>query len=338
MATDWKAEYLYKTFVSRTRRKSHECYIVNAIWQRLYMQGYEIEPVTQKYVRRSDGNGHKFALIDLFFPALDLAIEVDEAYHEKEINQKNDIERQKEILKILLKEKGVETSKIHKLMQLTANEVSPGNMPTFLRINSNTSYDEVEEQIDKIVSKIKDCIDNLENKESVRWLTPAEKRVQYHQKGAITIYDHIYFRSFNEICEVISPENKHKGNGQGYYSGCEAIKNDPEKRMLWYAKLATYNKNGNIKIPSKEGRKGEWINELIDTETLREWNTDPTKLSKSKPDDWLPRVTFLKVKTELGEKGYRFIGIFQRQPKNATDGARIYKRISSSYSWSTADV
>ena len=81
MATDWKAEYLYKTFVSRTRRKSHECYIVNAIWQRLYMQGYEIEPVTQKYVRRSDGNGHKFALIDLFFPALDLAIEIDEAYH-----------------------------------------------------------------------------------------------------------------------------------------------------------------------------------------------------------------------------------------------------------------
>ena len=96
MAKDWKSEYLYKTFASRTRNKKEECYVLNAIWQRLCMQGYEIEPITQKYVRRSDDKGHKFALIDLFFPALNLAIEVDEAHHEDQ--KGDDIERQKEII------------------------------------------------------------------------------------------------------------------------------------------------------------------------------------------------------------------------------------------------
>lgn len=108
MAKDWKSEYLYKAFASRTRNKKEECYVVNAIWQRLCLQGYEIEPITQKYVRRSDDKGHKFALIDLFFPALNLAIEVDEAYHD--VKKDDDLERQKEVIRILLLEKGVKES------------------------------------------------------------------------------------------------------------------------------------------------------------------------------------------------------------------------------------
>ena len=295
MATDWKAEYLYKTFVSRTRRKSHECYIVNAIWQRLYMQGYEIEPVTQKYVRRSDGNGHKFALIDLFFPALDLAIEIDEAYHK--IREDNDTERQKEILRVLFEEKKVD--KIGKLEQVTANEINVEQMPKhFLRINTDVSYNEIETQINSVVNEIKKQVDDKRKTDlhAVRWLNHEEKLIQLQNKGTITTADHIYFKKIPEIWKLIPP--KSKKIRECFFQ----IKNASTPMMLWCPKLALHNQDGDVKAASDSG----WVNELVDEVTIREWNADSSKLPTNDPNHWLPRVTFLWVKTALGDKGYRF--------------------------------
>lgn len=326
MATDWKAEYLYKTFVSRTRRKSHECYIVNAIWQRLYMQGHEIEPVTQKYVRRPDGSGHKFALIDLFFPALDLAIEIDEAYHK--IREEDHQKREQDILRVLFEEKEIEPSKIGKLEQVTANDIGPGKIPkVFLRINTDKPYDKIEEQINDVVEAIKTRIADRKL-ETVRWINPMEKLSQLRKKGKICTSDHIYFNTIEEICDVISPESKR------IRTCFFPLKNTPTPMMLWCPKLALRSKNGDLNPASDSG----WVNELMDDGTIREWNADSSKLSTNDPNHWLPRVTFLRVKTALGEEGYRFIGIFERQPEDDVDGTRLYKRTRDSYSWSTADA
>lgn len=328
MEKDWKSEYLYKTFASRTRNKKEECYVLNAIWQRLYMQGYEIEPVTQKYVRRSDDKGHKFALIDLFFPALNLAIEVDEAHHDDQ--KDDDLERQKEIIRILLQEKGVEESKIGMLEKVTAPEIKPGeNMPKFLRIATDVPYDELEEQINQVVQEIKN---KIHDPETIRWISPEEKMIQLRNKSAISISDHIYFKTINQICDIISPKNRQEGKGA--IRCFVLLKNDPEPKMLWCPQLALHSKNEDAKSASDSG----WINELIDEETLREWHPDPGKLHDKNPTLWLPRVTFLKVKTALGEEGYRFFGIFKRQPEDAPDGARIYKRTKTEYSWPTTNA
>lgn len=328
MEKDWKSEYLYKTFASRTRNKKEECYVLNAIWQRLYMQGYEIEPITQKYVRRSDDKGHKFALIDLFFPSLNLAIEVDEAYHNDKID--DDIERQKEVIRILLLEKGVEESKIGALEKVTASEFKPGkNMPEFLRIHTDVPYDKLEEQINNVVEGIKN---KIHDPEAIRWISPEEKMIQLRNKGAISKSDHIYFKTINQICDIISPENRQEGKGA--IRCFVLLKNDPEPKMLWCPQLALHSKNGDVKAAPDSG----WVNELIDEETLREWHPDPGKLHGKNPNLWLPRVTFLKGKTALGEVGYRFVGIFERQPEDAPDGARIYKRTKTEYSWPTANA
>lgn len=61
---DRKREYLIKT-LSRTKRKDYENYVINAIWHKL--NRLDVQPVTQQYIRRSDG---KYALVDLYFPQI----------------------------------------------------------------------------------------------------------------------------------------------------------------------------------------------------------------------------------------------------------------------------
>ena len=68
-----KKEYLIKT-LSRTKRKDYENYVIGAIWHRL--NNLEIKPVSQQYVKRSDD---KYALLDLYFPQINVGIECDEA-------------------------------------------------------------------------------------------------------------------------------------------------------------------------------------------------------------------------------------------------------------------
>ena len=52
MTATEKREYLIKT-LSRTKRKDYENYVIGAIWHRL--NNLEIKPVSQQYVKRSDG-------------------------------------------------------------------------------------------------------------------------------------------------------------------------------------------------------------------------------------------------------------------------------------------
>ncbi len=87
---DERREYLAHV-LSRTKRKDYENYVVNAVWQRLadpYLQ-----PETQRYVRRDNG----YALIDLYFPAVNVGVECDEAYHLGDWQRKSDKAREEEI-------------------------------------------------------------------------------------------------------------------------------------------------------------------------------------------------------------------------------------------------
>lgn len=76
-----KFEYIAKT-LSRTKRKDFENYVINRIYNDL--NDYDIKPVSQQYVRRPNG---KYALIDLYFPQLNIGIECDEIHH---LNQKEE--------------------------------------------------------------------------------------------------------------------------------------------------------------------------------------------------------------------------------------------------------
>ncbi|MGF3183317.1 AbaSI family restriction endonuclease [Facklamia sp. P12934] len=88
-----KKEYLVRTF-SWTKRKDYENYILNAVWQQ--MNYPQLRPVTQQYVKNGK---NEYYLMDLYFPQLNVGVEVDEAYHKN--NQEKDKLRTLDIMEKL---------------------------------------------------------------------------------------------------------------------------------------------------------------------------------------------------------------------------------------------
>ena len=95
----WKylhyVEQIRKTFnVKKNKKdfriKKHENYVITSFMHDERLR--ELKPLTQHYVPLADKN---YALIDLYYPQIDFAIEVDEPHHLEHINE--DKERQSKI-------------------------------------------------------------------------------------------------------------------------------------------------------------------------------------------------------------------------------------------------
>lgn len=70
-----KLDYIVRS-LSRGTNKKYETYVINSIWNKI--NNSEVEFVTQQYVKDSEGN---IRYIDMYFPQIKFAIEVDEWYH-----------------------------------------------------------------------------------------------------------------------------------------------------------------------------------------------------------------------------------------------------------------
>ena len=86
---NWKYDHLVRQ-IQRTAFKPHESFIIGSLLHDEKL--IDILPLTQFYVKRKDG---KYALIDLYYPQLNLAIEIDEPAHNK--NLQNDSIRQRAV-------------------------------------------------------------------------------------------------------------------------------------------------------------------------------------------------------------------------------------------------
>ena len=82
---NWKYEYLVEQ-LHRTAYKKHEAFIVGNLFNDPELQ--DLKPITQYYARRTDSG---YALLDLYYPQLNIAIEIDESHHEK--NVENDLKK-----------------------------------------------------------------------------------------------------------------------------------------------------------------------------------------------------------------------------------------------------
>jgi len=89
----WKYSYLVEQ-IHRTAYKKHESYIVGSLLHDPRLSS--IKPCTQHYVKRKDGG---YALLDLFYPQINLAVEIDEPHHDG--NKGNDDRRQGDVEKHL---------------------------------------------------------------------------------------------------------------------------------------------------------------------------------------------------------------------------------------------
>lgn len=87
---DWKYDHLIEQ-LHRTVLKRHECFIISSLFHD--EQLVDLLPLTQYYIRRKD-NG-SYALVDLFYPQINLVIEINESHHKN--NKAPDRIRQDEI-------------------------------------------------------------------------------------------------------------------------------------------------------------------------------------------------------------------------------------------------
>lgn len=100
---DWKydhyIEQIRRTFHQKKNKKGfrvkkHENYVITALLHDERLR--DLKPITQHYVPLSDSN---YALIDLYYPQIDFAIEVDEPFHLD--NKDADAERQRRIEELI---------------------------------------------------------------------------------------------------------------------------------------------------------------------------------------------------------------------------------------------
>jgi very-short-patch-repair endonuclease len=291
---DGKTIYLVKT-LSRTKRKDYENYVINAIWQRL--GDNTIEPVSQQYVHNSQSNQYYF--IDLYFPALNIGIECDEAHHLDEANQKADTNREANIYDALHK---IEAASIYKT----------------IRIDVTEPYEDVEKQIDDAVNTIKARAKELKKEKKLqKWVmqTPEE---YFAHKNKITIDDKIGFQSISQTCNILFATDyieKASGRKRGYFTPQKFISESLKQKFresaiadykLWFPKLAIKDEQGTL--ISARGTK--FVNQLINDKkgTYITATRDDIELSEGKGGI---HITFAFQKDALGITSYTFVGVFE---------------------------
>lgn len=67
-----------KKQLSKTNKKNDENYVVSRIWHLL--NNPDVKMITQQYIVR-DVETKTYALADIYFPQINMIIEIDEPYH-----------------------------------------------------------------------------------------------------------------------------------------------------------------------------------------------------------------------------------------------------------------
>ncbi|MBU3103932.1 AbaSI family restriction endonuclease [Clostridium gasigenes] len=193
--------------LSKTNKKNYENYVVTRMYNRL--DDLEIKFITQQYVSR--GNG-QYALTDMYFPQLNLHIEVDEPHHER--NVEADKIREEDIINITN----------HKIMRIN--------------IYNGIEIEEVNLQIESIIEYIKAKKVEL-GKEFIGWDTKKEYSTEtYINKGYIDTKDNVAFFRIVDACNCFGL------NYAGYQRG--GAKHPIEKgTLLWFPKLYANDKYTN---------------------------------------------------------------------------------------------
>lgn len=262
---DARRDYLVRV-LSRTKRKDYENYVVNAVWQRLAEP--TLQPETQRYVRRDNG----YALIDLYFPAVNVGIECDEAYHLNKAQQLNDRLREKDIAARL-------------------NAVSEDAGYEAVHVRAFGSYEQMEHDIDRAVKLIRQRVKKLKPEP---WMPGTPPWEICRERGVIRISDGLAFRTISDVYRCFGRDTKRM---QRCYFSLHY-----RNYYLWCPKLG-------IEMPDGSFSSAAFgITNVISQDGKTLYSEYEYELSDAGDD--IARITFAQGLDELGRSAYRFIGVF----------------------------
>lgn len=279
-----KTDYIIRQ-IAKSYNKTYENYVVTRIWHLL--NNLDIKFVTQQHVTRPTGR----ALTDMYFPQIQLHIEVDEPspnHFNKDGSQvEKDIAREADIIN------AAEHTAVRRISALENN------------------IESINQQIDELVSFIKKEIDL---KKPTPWDFEAEYNSKtYIDRGSISVDDNVAFRTIKDACNCFGH------NYAGYQKAFAKHAIEDEEKMLWFPKLY---------------ENEDWDNWISPDEVeIHERNkTDHTayfEQAKNNLDNLKERITFARVRSNLGDVMYRFKGVYKFDvPASEHAGKIIYKRTS----------
>ena len=288
-----KSGYILKQ-LNKSKNKMYEAYVTHRIFNAL--KSYDLRFSCQQYVKFENGN---YALLDMYFPDLNVQVEIDEGHHNNKENIKLDGERQRSVEETIknmnsLIRNGVLTLK---------NDLEIFRVKIFDE-SKLKSIEKIDIDIDDVIIKIKKKIDMV-NPEPWDFDEDFSYK-KYLKNKTIDVSDNIQLKYVHDVVNLFG------GNKDGTF--CKG------KQTAYGELLHLDDKEIFFWCPKNKDK--DWNNELENNgRIIREKKHRDHGQAKTR------RATFFKAKDNLGNNFYRFVGVFEGIESN-DDDYNMYKKIS----------
>lgn len=283
---DYRLDYITRVF-TKLRSKPLEKYVITRIWH--LIDDLEIQLVPQQYVQREERG---YALTDLYFPQINLHIEINEPAH-------------------YTSETRVYLDRIRKedIIRSTAHEV--------IEVDCRGSIKDINTRVDIIVNVIKAKVKEQREYDSFRpWIPDYQYSVEHYKTLAkLRVQDDVQLRTIEEICLLFDAPFKKRG----FLRPGATTHPKYEDVVIWWP--STRKRKGWINKISED--------ESIIIETNENENTRENHLKNESTSSRKKRYVFLHHRNNLGITSYRFKGVYHldEQKTNAEEGV-VWSRIS----------
>lgn len=273
-----KSEYILKQ-LNKSKNKMYEGYVYHRLFNLL--KSHDLRFSCQQYVKLANG---KYALLDMYFPDLNIQIEIDEGHHHNKANIQNDEERQRFVEQTISQLNTLERNGILTLK----NELHLYRITIFKK-EGLKSIDEIDKDIDEVVKDIKKIIANV-NPDPWNFSEEFSYR-KYLNKRSINVTDNIQLKFVSDVINLFGG----KKDGSIFTEGIQT---------RGYG-LLTHKQDDEIYYWCPKKNHKDWDNQLInDGLIIKEKRYLKYEGLETK------RATFFRAKDNLGNEFYRFVGVF----------------------------
>lgn len=273
-----KREYITNQF-KRTFNKKYENYCITRIYHLLNRD--DIQIITQQLFRKKE-NG-EIALADLYFPQINLYVEINEPYH------RNQTEADKKRSLEMKEYKALKDEKLKALGEVIFYPLERIDID----INADTSLDEINLQIDNAVRKIKTKIDDLGD-EFIPWTGEYKKPEDYVKSGVINCKNNVRLSTIQEVSELFN--KNYKGMQRCWF------KTSSNSVYVWCPKL---------NIEGLDIKNERYQNEIsVDGRFIYEEKLENPEFYLQERKE-KHRITFPYYTDESGYRMYKFKGVFE---------------------------
>lgn len=262
-------QYLSRLF-QKISSKPTELYVVSRIWHQL--NDLEIQMIPQQYVNLPED---KYALSDIFFPQVNVFVEINEPQHYHS-DSRIELDRQRN----------------EKIKAKTGTDVEV--------IDCREPLEKIHQQIDDIVKRIKGKVEASRMADSFKQWRPDISRdpAYWKTKGVLRVEDDVIMNNIEAICSIFDADFKQ--TKRGFLRKGAIVHPNLPGCVIWWPSAAS---------------RSKWRNHALDGGILITESNNFAEKNQSHYHGTIKsphkRIVFYHTKDALGFEGYYFMGIYE---------------------------